>query len=111
MYGGHLDQMGMDYHQMGVVPEGLGGDFDQMGIVPSGLGGYYNQLGHGHYSQMGQIPSGLGGIPAGLGSVMDQWNGLSQTHKMIAGGVAAVGLYVAAQKFMGFKGFGLPVIG
>jgi hypothetical protein len=111
MYSGHLDQMGMDYHQMGVVPEGLGADFDQMGIVPSGMGGHLNQMGHGYYNQMGVIPSGLGAIPSGLGNVMDQYNALSPTHKMIAGGVVAIAAYVGAQKFLGFKGLGLPFIG
>lgn len=104
MYGGHLDQLGMDYHQMGVIPEGMGADFDQMGVVPAGYGGYHNQMGHSQYSQ-------LGGIPAGLGGIMDQFNALSQTHKMLVGGAVVVAAYVGAQKFLGFKGFGLPVIG
>ncbi len=113
MYGGHLDQLGMDYSQMGVVPEGLAGDYDQLGVVPEGLGGYTtqqlggynNQLGHGMYNvQMGQIPMGLGGV-------MDQWNALSPTHKMVAGAAAGVVAYVAAKKFGLIRGFGLPLIG
>lgn len=111
MYSGYYDQLGMDYNQMGIVPEGLGADFNQLGIVPSGLGhGAYQQLG-GKYQQLGGVPSGLGIVPSGLGGIMDTWNGLSSTHKMVAGGALALAAYVAAKKFTKFKGFGLPVIG
>lgn len=119
MYGGHLDQLGMDYSQMGVIPEGLSGDYDQMGIVPEGLGhgggyfsqmgGQYNQMG-GRYNQLGVVPSGLMGIPQGLG-FMDQFNAMSPTHKMLVGVAVGLGAYVAAKQFGLIKGFGLPVIG
>lgn len=114
MYSGQLDQLGMDYHQMGAIPEGLGADFDQMGIVPSGLGSKYNQLGHSSYSQLGNYYSQMGGIPSGLGMLDDmkmKWGALTPTHKMIAGGVAALGAYMAAKHFGVIKPLGLPVIG
>lgn len=100
MYSGIYDQMGMDYSQLGVVPEGLGADFDQMGIIPSGLGGQYQQLGHS-YNQMGSYYDQMG--------FMTQWNALSSTHKMIAGGVAAIALALVAKKMGYIKS--LPFIG
>lgn len=104
MYGGHLDQLGMDYHQMGVIPEGLGADFDQMGIVPAGYGGYHNQMGHSKYSQLGHIP-------AGLGSAMGYFDAMSPNQKIIAGVAVGLAFYVGLQQFTNFKGFGFPVIG
>lgn len=87
----NLGGKSMQHHQMGVVPEGLYGDYDQLGIVPEGLGhsshhqmgGYHNQMG-GYHNQMGIVPSGLGGV-------MDQWNALSTTHKVLVGAGVAVG--------------------
>lgn len=115
MYSGEQDQMGMDYHQMGTVPEGLGADFNQMGIIPQGLGGNLQQLGHGKYQQMGGIPRGYHGVPAGYHGIpqglgfMDKFNAMSDTHKMLLGaGVVVAGALIAKQ--MGFIKK-LPLIG
>jgi hypothetical protein len=111
MYSGEQDMAGMDYHQMGTIPEGLGADFNQMGMIPQGLGhSSLHQM--GHYPQgLGHYPQMIGGVPRGLMGMgfMDKFQAMSTTNKMLVGVGVAVGGALLLKQMGVIKS--LPLIG